>query len=88
MTKFRVESAFTISLRNILVFEGEVEDGTLSIGMKIKHPLLKVTYLVNSIESIRKVDKEKIGLTVKLSSTEELKYLNLTDLCGEILVLS
>ena len=87
MSKFKVESVFVISVRRLLVIEGELEEGDVFPGMEIRHPLLKAEYLVNSVEVINKNGKETIGITVKYTDAEQVDYFNSIGLEGEVIEL-
>jgi len=78
MTTFYIKNTFSISRRQSIIFEGEIVEGTINSGQRIKleqtdnHPTLELT--ISSVEFVDHIaDKvANVGLIIKIEKSDDL----------------
>ncbi len=88
---FKVESTHHLASRRLYVLAGAIQSGTIRQGMKIEldiHSGLIINLDVFGIEWMRFPDGEKVALTIKLESSEQLEFMEALELGGETLNLA
>ncbi|QPF75556.1 hypothetical protein G8A07_23315 [Roseateles sp. DAIF2] len=88
---FRVHQSFVLSARSLYVFAGQVVQGDVRPGMKIRIAIsegLEMEMPVEGVEALRQDGGELVALTVALEDPDDADFLQQLDVVGESLVVS